>query len=174
MTFSGSATGAITGTIYAPAAALTVSNGAVLQAGLIVDTLTVSGAAVVQVATGSAGSVAGFAPVGVQGLSGLGVLPAAAPLGSPGLAAAPAPSGPGIGFRSEGTVQRSVVSATAAPIAPAASSRPVAMGLAGVSEAPDSSLLEDSDLLTDMAVSLIAAQAAGTKDATPSPPNARR
>jgi hypothetical protein len=47
---------------------------------------------------------------------------------------------------------------TTAPTSLAAWSRPVAMGLAGGSEGPEPSLLEDSELLTDVAVSLIAGQ----------------
>ena len=167
MTFSGSPTGAISGTIYAPAAALTVSNGAVLQAGLIVDTLTVSGAAVVQVMTGSAGSVAGFAPVGVQGLSGMGGVSVAAPLGPLGLAAASA-SAPVSGACSTAAGQPASVISSTAPTSLAASRRPVAMGPAVGSEGPDSSLLEDSELLTDVAVSLIAVQRAGSEDSAPS------
>jgi hypothetical protein len=173
MTFSGAAMGAITGTIYAPAAALSVSDIAVLHGGLIVDRLTISGVAVAQVATGGAGLAAGVASVGVQGPLGLGLSLAASSPGSPGRVTATANSGPGAGFRPEGPVRRIVVGATAAPSAPAASSRSVAMGPAGMSEAPGSSVFEDSDLLTEMAVSLIAAQAAGTKDATPSPAKAR-
>jgi hypothetical protein len=171
ITLGGSATGAITGTIYAPSAALTVSNGAVVQGGLIVDTLAVSGAAVVvQVATRSAGSGTGTAPGGVQGLSGMAALPAVAPQGPLGLAAAPA-SGSGAGSRSTAAGQPVGVASvsTAAPTSLAASSRPMAMGLAGGTAGEVVSFLEDPELLADVAISLIAAQAASIRDAKPAP-----
>jgi CSLREA domain-containing protein len=168
ITVSGTASGALSGTIYAPAAALSVSNGAVIKGGLIVDTLALSNMAVVQIATAGAGSGAGAAPSGVQGLSGMGALPAAGPPGPQGLPAAPALVS-GAGSRSTATGRLGGVSSvsTAAPTTPAASSRPVAMGSAGGSEQPDSSFLEDAALLTDVAVSLIAGQRGASKDSAP-------
>ena len=162
MTFSGSATGAITGTIYAAAAALSVSNGAMLQGGLIVDTLAVSGTAVAQVV--KAGSPAG--PIAA---------PVAVPLGPLGLGGlAPPSSGPGTGSCARpGTGRPGAGALTAAVTSMAASSRPVAMGLVGGSEGPDSSLLEDSELLTDVAVSLIVGQRAGSEDSAPASSKAR-
>jgi hypothetical protein len=176
ITLGGTATGAITGTIYAPSAALTVSNGAVLQAGLIVDTLTVSGMAVVQVATGGGGSGPGAPPPPAPppAAAGLGALPAAGPQGPLGLAAAP-PSGSGTGSRSTAAVRPvgAVSLSTAAPVSLAASSRPVAMGAAVGSEDPDGSLLDDSSLLTEVAVSLIAGQRGGIEDSAPARSKAR-
>jgi hypothetical protein len=43
----------------------------------------------------------------------------------------------------------------------------VAMGPSGVSEGPASSLLKDSELLTEVAVSLIAGQRGAIDDSTP-------
>jgi hypothetical protein len=47
------------------------------------------------------------------------------------------------------------------------------MGLAGGSQGPNPSLLEDSDLLTDVAVSLIAGQPGAIEDSTPGRAKAR-
>jgi hypothetical protein len=168
MTFSGSATGSMAGTIYAPAAALTVSNGALVQAGFIVDTLAVSGGAVAQVVTSAAGPGPGGVAAGVVGLSGMGVLPAAAPQGPLGLADAPA-SGSGARSGSSAVARPGggVSVSSTLPTSLAASSRPVAIGLAGGSSGPAPSLLDDSELLTDVAVSLIAGQPGAIENSTP-------
>jgi hypothetical protein len=75
MTFSGTETGAISGTIYAPSAALSVSNGAVLQCGLIVDTLAVSGTAVAKPTAPGVSSLAAAVPAAVPTASSMGALP---------------------------------------------------------------------------------------------------
>ena len=152
MVFSGSATGAITGTIYVPAAALTVSNSAAIQGGVIVDTLTISGSAVLSQVKQAAAPSSAAAPASALTAEAIGSLPAAAP------------SGPVAGFRSPAAGRAARVFSPPAPIALAASWRPVAMESEGAPDGTDSRLFEDSDLLTDVAVSLITAQRAGMND----------
>ena len=154
MTFSGSAMGAIGGTIYAPSAALTVSNSAMIRGGLIVNRLTLSGAGVAKPAASGGGSVTTAAPVAALTASGMGALSAAAPSGS----RAGQPAG---------------VASTAIPISLAASSRSVAMGPVDGPDGPDTSLFEDSELLTDVAVSLIAAGGDGIAESATARSKAR-
>jgi hypothetical protein len=75
--------------------------------------------------------------------------------------------------RSNGTSRPGGVVSTAAPVSLAASSRPVAMGLAAGSKGPDSSPLEDSELLADVAVSLIAAGGEGVAESAAARSKAR-
>jgi hypothetical protein len=157
MTFSGSATGSLTGTIYAPAAALLVSNSAVVQGALIVDTLTVSGAAVTKPATPGVSFLAAVAPAAVPTGSAVGAVaaPAAVPQGPLGWLATPPQAAAGTGSGASATGGPNVVMSAPALTPPPAAPPRVVTRLETRPRHRHSSWFHDSELLSDLAAGLI-------------------
>ena len=160
LSFGGSAAPDLNGLVYAPAALVSVSGTVQLQqTALVADGLQVAGSgSTAPYATSSDTSVA--AAVAIAPAVGT-------PRGPLGPAVTPPTARPGSGSRADGTSRPIGVVSTAAPVALADSSRPMAMGLAGGWDGPDSSLWGDAELLADVAVSLIAGQRRASEDSTP-------
>jgi hypothetical protein len=166
LTLGRSAAPDLNGLVYAPSALVSVSGSVSLeQTTLVVEELVVAGSgSAVPYSTPSKTSVVPAAAIAAAG---------GTPEGPLGLAASPPSVAPATGSRPTAVARPVGVTSTAAATSLAASSRPVAMGLAGGSEEPDSSLLEDSELLADVAVSLIAGQRGGIADSAPARSKAR-
>jgi hypothetical protein len=166
LSFSGPAAADLNGLVYAPSAVASVSSTLPLeQTTLVVDELQVSGNGSAIPYPASGGS-SGASPTVVA-------TPAAvAPQGPLGLAVIPPPASPGTGSRSDGTSPPNGVVSTPGPVSLAASSRPVAMAQASGSDGEDA-LSIDPELLTEVAVSLLAGLRDGIEGSAPARSKAR-
>ena len=166
LSFNTSGVPDLNGLIYAPAAPVSVSGAVQLeQTSLIADELQISGSATMVPFPVSGGS-------DVLASSSIVVPTDGAPQGPLGLAAVASPrSGPASVARAMDP--RGRAASTTAPVSLAASSRPVAMGLASGGEGEDAFSLGDSEVLDEVAVGLIGSQVNRIEDSTPARSKAR-
>ena len=160
LSFSGSSAPDLNGLVYAPAAPVSVSGAVQLeQTSLIADELQINGSATMVPFPVSGGS-------DVLASSSIVVPTNGAPQGPLGLAAVASPR-TGAGSAAKAMDPRGRVASTAAPISLAASSRPVAMGLASEGEGEDAFSLGDSEVLDEVAVSRIETTGNGIEVSAP-------